>query len=423
MPYLKYMSNNTAPTKYIQTLGIIGFGKEGQAIFEYFKDKFQQVYIFDEKLESLPEGVKATLCKSLEIPAEVDFLVKSPGIATHKVKLHNLNLQIHSLISLLFDKLDMHKTIAVTGTKGKSTTSSLIHHILVENGKKAELLGNIGAINISLLDTFDPETYYVFELSSFQCQQLHRSPHFAVWTNFFTDHQDVHQDMTEYFEAKRQITAHQCAEDYFITIPNLEKTETQAQKLITYGLHFQTNLLGEHNQINCELAYLACQKLGLSDEQIKNSIATYHPLKGRLELVNTQKGIQFYADDLATIPEATWSAIQSFEGKNLATLIVGGYDKGLDYSSLAQKLASTTIKNFIYFNPTGEKIVANLDENQVNVLEAKNMQQALELAYNYTKSGEICLMSCASASFGLFKNAYDRGDQYRFWVEKLGSDL
>jgi UDP-N-acetylmuramoylalanine--D-glutamate ligase len=138
-----------------------------------------------------------------------------------------------------------------------------------------------------------------------------------------------------------------------------------------------------------------------------------------LELVGTHKGIDFYADDLATIPEASWSAILSFEHskKKLTTLIVGGYDKGLDYSQFAKDLSTTSIETFIYFNPTGFQIVSQINELKARVLEAKSMQEAVQLAYTHTKPDEICLMSTASASFGMFKNATDRGEQYRFWVD------
>jgi UDP-N-acetylmuramoyl-L-alanine---L-glutamate ligase len=496
-----------------KTLGIIGFGKEGQAIFQYYKDKFGQVYIFDEKLNNLSEIIQTiepvkgeysqyldtdktkksknvdainppfegrqakpggainvvenvesknftssaaemrndgvahvNICSNLEtqngdieststysakcnhggkiiklfnnfqIPTKVDFLVKSPGIAVSRVKLQNPDLQINSLISLLFQKLDMSKVIAITGTKGKSTVSSLVYHILKSNGYKVELLGNIGNINMSLLDDFDPDCYYVFELSSFQCQQLTVSPHIAIWTNFFIDHQDVHADMAEYFEAKRNITKFQTSYNYFITSLELSNTETLATKIVvSKPSKFTTKLLGQHNQINCQLAFEACAKLGLDTTKILESIKTFEPIKGRLEKVGeTNKNgklIEFYTDDLATIPEATWQAILAFDGK-VKTLITGGSIKGSDYAELSQNLAKTNIQNIIYFNPTGKEIVSKVDPSKVALREAKSMKEAVQFVFELTEEG-VCLLSCASASFGLFQNAYDRGEQYR----------
>jgi UDP-N-acetylmuramoylalanine-D-glutamate ligase len=651
---------NTKP----KTLGIIGFGKEGQAIFQHYKTQYDQVYIFDEKIKDLDlvlsrldkncsylgagnevdwgsvadevklsepldppqrifrlswrgfvretrthlslaqddgQGLVIIFFNHLIIPYEVDFLVKSPGIATHKVQLQNPNLKIQSLISLLFEKLDMSKVIAVTGTKGKSTVSSLIFHILKATGKKVEILGNIGNINVNLLDNYDPETYYIFELSSFQCQQLTHSPHIAIWTNFFIDHQDVHQDMDEYYQAKANICRFQTSQDFFITISELENVGTAGKKIIieskslkdelnyeaknsplrrgvsvadgvvamsrnlinyknlpynpklkqkakelrkagnlsevllwneiknqkllrldfdrqkiignyivdfyssnlgliieidgeshdfkgkydierekyllSLGLEvihfrdieikkslaevleslykfvdsklkdttpsaslpplrrgefhtkpvlflksnyidlrfFQTKLLGQHNQINCQFAFEACKLLEIDEAQILEAIATFDPIKGRLEKVNEAvkdgKLIEFYTDDLATIPEATWQAILAFEGR-VETLITGGYDKGSDYTELANNLANSNIKNIIYFNPTGSLIVSKLDPIKVNIHEAESMNEAVQLAFKLTNQG-VCLLSCASASFGMFINAYDRGEQYR----------
>jgi UDP-N-acetylmuramoyl-L-alanine---L-glutamate ligase len=433
-------------TGKIKTLGIVGFGKEGQAVFQHYKNQFDQIYIFDEILKNL-EGVDSNvkLFNTFNIPSQVDFLVKSPGISTHKVQLQNPSLEIQSLISILFEKLDMSKVIAVTGTKGKSTVSSLIFHILKNSGKIVELLGNIGNINIDLLSDFDPETYYVFELSSFQCQQLTCSPHITVWTNFFIDHQDVHKDMEEYYEAKANICRFQNYQDYFITIPELANVETKGKKIIV-GLDpqnlpkslpfgtgslaplkmaallstklFQTKLLGQHNQINCQFAFEACKLIGINEDQILEAISTFQPIKGRLEKVNeiikNGKLIEFYTDDLATIPEATWQAVLAFEGR-VETLITGGYDKGSKYTEFAKNLVDSKIQNLIYFNPTGQLIVSKLDPKKVNLVEAKSMKEAVNLAFKLTNKG-ICLLSCASASFGMFKNAYDRGEQYRDYI-------
>jgi UDP-N-acetylmuramoyl-L-alanine---L-glutamate ligase len=150
------------------------------------------------------------------------------------------------------------------------------------------------------------------------------------------------------------------------------------------------------------------------------AIKTFEPIKGRLEKVNeiikNGKLIKFYTDDLATIPEATWQAILAFEGK-VTTLITGGYDKGSDYSELAKNLVDTKIQNIIYFNPTGKEIISQLDPTKINLCEAKSMAEAVDKALELTNQG-ICLLSCASASFGMFKNAYDRGQQYQECIKQ-----
>ena len=403
-------------------IAILGFGKEGQALAKYFTYKTKDtVIILDEKLEDLPVAYEQIeLQNDLVIP-KVDVAFKSPGIALSKIQ-NPHEVEISSLITLLFQKLDMSKVIAVTGTKGKSTTASLIYHILVSNGKKAELLGNIGNINIDLLDKHDSETYYIFELSSYQCQMLENSPHIAIWTSFYIDHQDVHENMEEYYDAKARITKFQTKKDFLIIgeqVPISFKTKATTS-ISKPSQIYKTKLQGEHNQINCQFAFEGCVKLGLEPELILASIESYEPLRGRLEMVGGYKDIQFFADDLATIPEATWAAIQSFDESVLDTIIIGGYDKGSDYTELAQNLVNTKIKNYICFEPIGSKIVEKLDRTNVNIMTAKNMYKAVELAYKLTKKEGICLMSPGAASFGMFENAYDRGEQYRKNVKELG---
>jgi UDP-N-acetylmuramoyl-L-alanine---L-glutamate ligase len=403
-------------------IAILGFGKEGQALAKYFTYKTKdEVIILDEKLEELPIAFEQLELQNDLIIPKVDTAFKSPGIAMSKIQNPN-NVEISSLITLLFQKLDMSKVIAVTGTKGKSTTASLIHHILISNNKKAELLGNIGNINIDLLDNFDPETYYIFELSSYQCEMLQNSPHIAIWTSFYIDHQDVHTSMEEYYNAKARITKFQTKNDFLIVGSQVDiNFKTKAKLILSIPTqNYNTKLQGNHNQNNCEFAFQACSKLGLNSDQILSSIKTYEPLKGRLEMVGEYKEIKFFADDLATIPEATWAAVQSFGDNILDTLIVGGYDKGSDYSQLAKELVNTNIKNYICFEPTGSKIVAELDRTKVNIMTAKNMYKALELAYKLTKKEGVCLMSPGAASFGMFNDAYDRGEQFRKYVIELG---
>lgn len=442
-------------------IALLGFGNENQALYEYFVAKEFKIDIYDEKQIKIPKGFSGKFIVGLDLEQEYGEVFKSPGISFRKIsfKGHKFEsesefrskIRINSLTNLLFSKLNMSNVIVVTGTKGKSTTASLINHILISNGYKSELLGNIGNINTELLDQEDSQSYYVFELSSFQTEFLTFSPKFAVFTSFFVDHQDVHAGVQEYLKAKLNLISHQKEND---TVIFAEQFLNQAEKYAndfkiksniivvrTAETKFETKLLGEHNQINCQLATETCLKIGLPKDKIVKSIETYQPLSGRLELVGQYNNIDFYADDLATIPEATWAAIQSFEtlqienrqnstkdesskttkkdfSKRLETIILGGYDKGLDYEILAKNLVNSKIKNFIYFDPTGSLITKYLNPKKVIVQNAKDMKEAVEFAYKLTKPNSICLLSCASASFGLFKNVYQRAEQYRKYVKE-----
>jgi UDP-N-acetylmuramoyl-L-alanine---L-glutamate ligase len=420
-------------------IAIIGFGKEGQSLFKYFFGKVLQIDIYDEKkvdldlINNLPEKEKTnvSIILGLELQDNYDEVFKSPGISFHKITYKsgiNQEIFFNSLVNLLFCKLDKNKIIAVTGTKGKSTTASLINFILIDNGYKSQLLGNIGNINLDLLDKDDEDCYYVFEVSSFQTEFLQASPKFSIFTSFYLDHQDVHADLSEYLHAKLNLINHISSEDMvffsrqFFEVLKAHNFEIPKQSFIVdYKNSFETNLLGQHNQINCQIAFEVASSLRLDTQQIIDSIKKYIPLSGRLEMVGSFAGIDFYADDLATIPEATWSAIESFDQEKLETIIIGGYNKGLNYDQLASDLVDTKIKNFIYFNPTGSQITSKLDSKKVNVIEAKSMKEAVEVAYNLTSKNKICLLSCASASFGLFKNSTDRGQQFRDSVKEIGA--
>ncbi len=421
-------------TKY-KKIAIIGFGKEGQAVLEYFKDKVEQIDIYDQLVIELELPKNITTYKHLDLQQNYDQIFKSPGISFHKIThlgspINSTELQFNSLTNLLFEKINKKQLIAVTGTKGKSTTASLIKHILTKNGQKAELLGNIGNINLDILYQTEGNQFYVFEVSSFQSEFLQHSPHIAVFTSFYLDHQDVHANVGEYLNAKLNLINKQDSTDLvlfseqFAQVMKVNKLKLPIQAKIVKAKHiFKTKLLGQHNQINCQLAMETCLTLGITEDKILAAIETYQPLEGRLEFIGNFKDINFYADDLATIPEASWSAINSFNPDLLETIIIGGHDKGLDYTDLANKLTRTRIKNFICFEPTGSKITIELDRAKVNVMTAKSMYKAVELAYKLTGQNKICLMSCASASFGLFKNAYDRGNQFREEVKSQSTKV
>ncbi|MEI7604332.1 MAG: UDP-N-acetylmuramoyl-L-alanine--D-glutamate ligase [bacterium] len=395
----------------IDTVAIIGFGAEGKSLYEYFKDKVIEIHIFDEKVTEFPDDV--VIHNDLNIPAYFDVVYKSPGIPVFKITFASKDTKIKGLVNIFFEKAK-GKIIGVTGTKGKSTTTSLIYHILKESGLEAEIAGNIGISGLDLLAKDNENMIYVYELSSYMCEMLDSSPHISVWTNFFDDHLDYHLSRENYFNAKANITKYQSNDDFFITINDLDYIETKANKIIvnTKNLrHFETKLLGEHNQINCNLAYHASLLAGVSENNILKAIKTFEPLSGRLEKVFSNNKITIYEDSLATIPEATWAAIESL--KNIDTLILGGQDRGIDFEDFANKLKETNIKNIIIFPETGMKMVKYVLDR--NIIEVNNMEECVKSIFKICNG--ICLLSTASPSYNLFKNYKDRSDQFKSWIK------
>lgn len=417
-------------------VAIAGFGEEGKALYEYFRKKFE-VHVFSEEAEDgsfyamkkSPGKIKNVpiFHRGLNIPADFETVFKSPGIPTAKLKLKSRKTKISSLTNLFFEKA-RGIIIGVTGTKGKSTTASLIYKILKDAGLDTVLIGNIGETGLKLLDDDYEGKIYVYELSSYQLEHLKKSPRIAVVTNIYQDHLSNHGGFLAYKKAKENITNYQNKNAYLVI-----NAEIPAKDFLTSGYRInvepgenfacKSKLVGKHNQLNILLAYSVGKIIDLPDKKILKSIADFEPLPGRLEKIATKRGITFYDDALATIPEATWSAIEAL--KKVDTIILGGQDRGINFEKLARQLVKTEIRNFIIFPQTGKKIVKYLAEksnkitkggNARRILPAKNMEEAVRFAYKYTKG--ICLLSTASPSFNMFKNYADRSQQYMYWISK-----
>ena len=398
-------------------IAIIGFGAEGKTLYDYFKKQSDvEIHIFDENEIKIPDK-KTFIHKGLSIPKEFKIIYKAPGIPTNKLNLANPKTKISSLTNLFLEKTK-GTVIGITGTKGKGTVTTLIAHVLKENGFKTVVVGNIGKPAIQYLKNDDLKTFYIYEMSSFQCEHLKQSPHIAILNNIFPDHLNHHKNFKEYEKAKLNITKFQTPEDYFINASKFKiKTKAKQINLAENPTpKFKTKLLGEYNQKNCQVAYEVAKILGIKDKKIKKAIETYTALPMRLEKVAKNNGIIFYDDSLATIPEATLASIQAL--KEVNTIILGGSDKGSDYENFAKEISKTNIQNFIIFPNNGKEMVKYIKNNpNKNIFKVDNMKDAIKIAYKYSQG--ICLLSNAAASLNLFKNYKDKSKQYRYWIKKL----
>lgn len=393
-------------------IGIAGFGLEGQATYAFLKDGVA-VTVFDERVpDGLPAGVP--FVQSLSIPADIAVVYKSPGIPTSKLTLASRETRITTLMEAVLERV-RERAIGVTGTKGKSTVASLIHHILTQAGKDAALMGNIGVLDLGLMQGDAPERLYVLELSSYQCEHLTRSPHVAVLTNFFPEHLSHHGSLEAYREAKLNVARFQESTDLFIDGSDLGVRFKGRVELPGAAPRFETKLLGAHNQRNCALAFAAVRAVGVSEAAARAAIATFEPLAYRLEKVGTHRGVTFYDDSLATVPQATLASLDALG--HVDTLILGGEDRGVPLSAFAETLAGTDIGTFIAFPDTGEKMTCAVKDRTVAV---STMEAAVKAAYERTAAGGVVLLSNASPSFNLFKDYKDKSAQYRKWIEALG---
>lgn len=410
---------------------ILGFGREGKSTLNFFNNHFpgKEIGIADEKKGK----------DYLDKLQDYDVVIKSPGIP-YLPEIKKAKVQgkiITSATKIFFDNFK-GKIIGVTGTKGKSTTASLIYEVLKSGGLDVYLAGNIGHPSLELLDRLDENSIVIYELSSFQLEDLNVSPHIAVITNIYPEHLDHHGNFGFYMEAKNNITRFQTERDYLIYNQDIEQLVEMAIQSKAKKLPFSKKdtkvieklipkddrpMLGDFNLLNIMPAMLIGRIFKLSDKKIIEGIINFIPLPHRLEFVGEFSGIRFYNDSLSTIPQATIAALSALKN-NVQTLIAGGFDRGVDYSVLGPAIVKSKIKNLILFPTTGEKIWESVRQQATGIskYEVNNMEEAVKIAYEKTAPGKIALLSPASTSFNLFKDYEDRGNQFKKYVSLLGRD-
>jgi len=432
---------------------ILGFGTEGQATYEFLRQHWpaRPLSIADQQsIDSFPEEIARRLQNDPEVrlnfgPRYLDSLdayscevmIKTPGIpasigAIVRARQSGCILTSHSQI--FFDNYPREYVIGITGTKGKSTTASLIHHILKHSGMPAELVGNIGRPPLALIDSVPKGTYFVHEFSSHQLAEIETSPHIAVLLNIVPEHLDYYATFEEYVAAKENITRFQTAEDCLIFNPEYPVPAAIASQSKAQLRHFGNDqsvinaqdipLLGSFNVQNVLAAVTVASMFEIASPTIVEAIRSFRPLPHRLEPVGTYNGVEFYDDSIATVPDATLAALDAL-GKNVQTLILGGHERHLDYSDLGSRLPAN-IRTVILFPTTGQRIWDAIETHSRNAAKpdpffVSDMEQAVRIAYQRTTPGGICLLSPASPSFGMFKDYRERGDSFKTFVKKLSN--
>jgi UDP-N-acetylmuramoylalanine--D-glutamate ligase len=400
---------------------ILGFGREGIDTFLFLRKLFpNKIFGVADRSEKIKKPDKQTTLhlgeKYLEAIKKYDVVIKSPGIPFKIIPKLFLN-KLTSQTKIFFDNCP-GKIIGITGTKGKSTTTALIYDILKEDGLKAHLVGNIGKPVLNLLSSAASKDIYVYELSSHQLYNLNKSPQIAVFLNVFPEHLDYYKDIKEYSQAKANITLHQNKNDYLIYNSEDKIVSSFAKK----SKSKQIPIKGKYYELDKIAAKRVGEIFKISKTKIEKAIKNFKPLPHRLELVGKLKGITFYNDSLSTIPETAIFALD-YLGKNVETILLGGFDRNIDFKNLAKRIVKSNIKNLILFPTTGEKIwreVIILTKNKFKPFFTDNMENAVKLAYEHTGKRKICLLSCASSSFSVFKDYEEKGNLFKKYVKKFG---
>ncbi len=422
---------------------IWGYGREGKSTEDFFRR----------------HPVAASVDISEGKPGEVDFsgydyVFKSPGIRLEFPIIEDFNKLAHGkdpaivntasllLTRRLTSQTDLFieafrdRVIGITGTKGKSTTTSLMHHVLkacleaktnasgdlssaagasgTAGLRTAYLVGNIG---VPCLDYFDEmaegDAIAVFELSCHQLAYATVSPHWSIFLNLYEDHLDFYGDRETYFQAKRHITEFQTSVDFLYLGTDVPALETEAQ-IVTVTERYEDDamhLLGEHNRYNAAFVdRLAREHFGLDAAAVRAAIEDFPGLPHRLQYVATVNDVRYYDDSISTIPEATIQAVESIPG--VATVLVGGMDREIDYTPLIRFIPEHPEVQFVCMYASGERIFHEV-ETQKNVCYVPDLATAVDKAKAITAAGKACVLSPAAASYGYFKNFEERGDKFK----------
>lgn len=391
----------------------------------------------------------------------VDMVVKNPGISwtNEYIVLAQKNHIPVEMDSSIFFAYCTIPIIGITGSKGKTTTSMLIAHILRCAGKKVVCTGIEQAGVLSLLSETQEADVVVFELSSWRLSalaSLHKSPHIAVLTNILPDHQNYYKTLSAYKEDKKNIFLFQKKNDIVVAFSDDEEVRDMVQdapgEIIWFSLRDEIDgdgawvqgdalwirrrgkkecllsfdqvlLRGLHNRANILASVIAGLAYGLDPQVIKQGVLSFQGVKHRLQYLGEKRGVSYYNDTTATIPEATILALQSFDKPVI--LIAGGSDKNLDFTLLAGEILSQTQGLILLRGDATEKIVHALREHLPN--EEKNrpitivetMAKAVEIASRSASPGDVILLSPGATSFGLFANEFDRGEQFIRAVDGL----
>ena len=415
---------------------IAGYGREGKSthalIGQYVPSAKVAVAANDEE-------IRDCLDKAQGHP--YDLIVKSPGIPTMKLE-GRCNLDTVTSQTDLFLQMYGDQTVAVTGTKGKSTTTALIRHVLdtaFGSTRQVIMAGNMGIPLFDILPQIESKTLVVAEFSCHQLENMHRAPHLGIILTLYHEHLDHYHDYRDYQMAKMQMMLKQQTDDhcfYCTDSPDLALLTEELKPRIHSTLHpyslldakqspvagMVSPLQGSHNLSNTYAAWQCTSLMGVTQKQFAHALSTFHGLPHRLQKVGTYQGITFYNDSISTIPEATIAAVETLQ--QVDTLIVGGFDRGIDYSALEHYIAFPTqagkqIHNIVFVGNAGKRLydtLANMPHRPLSRMSAtlieNNYPKIVDWCFTHTQPGKICLLSPAAASYDNFKNFEERGDTY-----------
>lgn len=444
--FCEYIKNYTEGKKVC----ILGFGREGKSTYrileKYCSPKavaIADLNPVDREANGLPESVELICGKGYQDCLDrFDMVFKSPGIVLKK-SLSELKCMITCETQVFFE-VYREQIIGITGTKGKSTVTSLIYHVLRESGVDCRIAGNIGIPVFDIAEGMNDDTVVVCELSCHQLEYMTVSPSSAVFLNLYEEHLDHYGTMENYYNAKKNIYLHQdvcdvlwcnhdiASDDMPSIVVTVSNTNESADVYVSDGIVYDSDdeeyeipvddikLLGTHNHYNIAIAWDVCKDL-VEEEDFTKALCSFDPLAHRLEFVDTVRGIRWYDDSISTACATAISALQSVPA--VGTILIGGMDRGIDYQPLVDFLADFDVR-VICMEASGKRVYDMIQaggsfNNRERVHYADHLEDAVMLAAEITPEGMSCVMSPAAASYGIFKNFEERGDAFKALVAGL----
>ena len=440
-----------------QKVIILGFGKEGISTYRFIRRHFPKMKLVvadgNENLKTDDfEGDKhvkfikgAGYDRNLN---QYDLIFKSPGISFNQLDYYIESEKITSQTNLFLEYFH-EQVVGITGTKGKSTTASLIYHILSHSRDNVFLAGNIGTPFFDIVEQLTPESIVVAELSAHQLEFTHHSPDYAVLLNIYQEHLDHFNSFNNYQNAKTNVFKFQHAGNFLVYngddehIPGWVKGNQPESDTCVFGtqihpgLHVRCrnhlirfmndgeivdeydlidykNLPGTHNYVNIMAAIAICRRLGVKHKDIMAALQTFKGLPHRIEFVGEFNGIEFYNDSISTIPESAIAAVKALRG--VETLILGGHDRGIDYQVLIDFLKENPIQNIAFTGPAGHRMLEMCREQSAmpqNFIETDDYEEIVRFCFERTPVGGTVLLSPAAASYNRFKNFEERGETFK----------
>lgn len=448
---------------------VLGLGREGRSSLRMIRKAggYKELAVADQNPVEVKESgeekipvISGTHYMDKEFLDSYDIVFKTPGIVLPE-KIEKYKCQFVSQTGLFISKF-RSQIVGITGTKGKSTTSTLLYHVLKENGEDVVLAGNIGIPVFDIAEDITVGEVIVLELSCHQLEYITVSPHIAVLLNLYEEHLDHYGTMAAYVRAKQNIYAWQEKEDLLfcnmeflpghevegagpesagvpckgevisaVLIPEGESPSGRgdievAGNAVRYrgsGLRIPEqgiSLIGQHNYFDIAMVYGICKEFSLTDEQFLKGLRSYQTLPHRLQYLGIKDGIRFYDDSISTIGETTIQALESI--KNAGSILIGGMDRGVDYDQLEEYLAGSSVKHIILMEATGKRIYSEIEERYPTLFGSgklclvDHLKDAVELAGKLGEEGSACILSPAAASYGIFKNFEERGEVFKKYV-------